>query len=147
MVNPFQPQDYITKSYGIMCWTHLTSKSNFRIRLLLGSHGLESDASRFRMRKDGQPPGDPSCKLCGSALEDATHFISSCTMLEAKCRELLSSAPSQFWDMNLPDPAREPDNFACIMLGIDWIDDIEVQVFCINYLAELKAFRAELIQP
>ena len=28
-----------------------------------------------------------------------------------------------------------------------WIDDIEVQVFCIDYLAELKAFRAELIQP
>ena len=32
------------------------------------------------------------------------------------------------------------------MLGIDWIDDIEIQVFCINFLAELKAFRAELIQ-
>ena len=74
-------------------WTHLTSKSNFRIRLLLGCHGQESNASRFTMWKDGQPPGDPSCKLCGSALEDATHFISSCTMLEAKRRELLSSAP------------------------------------------------------
>ena len=50
--------------------------------------------------------------------------------------------------MDLPDPAREPDSFECIMLlGIDWIDDTEVQVFCINYLAELKAFRAELIQP
>ena len=49
--------------------------------------------------------------------------------------------------MDLPDPAREPDSFACIMLGIDWIDDIQVQVFCINFLAELKYFRAELIQP
>ena len=77
-------------------WTHLTSNSNFRICLLLGCHGLESDTSRFRMRKDGQPRGDPSCKLCGSALEDATHFISSCTMLEAKRRELLSSAPRNF---------------------------------------------------
>ena len=47
--------------------------------------------------------------------------------------------------MDLPDPAREPDSFACIMLGIDWIDDIEIQVFCINFLAELKAFRAELV--
>ena len=36
--------------------------------------GLESDGSRFSMRKDGQSLGDPSCKLCGSALEDATHF-------------------------------------------------------------------------
>ena len=28
---------------------------------------------------------------------------------------------------------------------IDWIEDIEVQAFCINFLAELKVFRAELI--
>ena len=49
--------------------------------------------------------------------------------------------------MNLPDPAREPDGFTYIMLGIDWIDDIEFQAFCIDYLAELKTFRAELIQP
>ena len=125
-------------------WSHLTSKSNFRIRLLLGCHGLESDASRFSVRKDGQSRGDPSCKLCGAALEDATHFISTCTMLEAKRRELLSYAPLQSRDMDLPDPAREPDSFASIMLGID---DIEIQVFCINFLAELKALRAELIQP
>ena len=48
------------------------------------------------------------------------------------------------WDMDLPDPTREPDRG--IMLGIDWSDDIEVQVFCIKFLAELKAFRAKLIQ-
>ena len=84
------------------------------------------------MQKDRQPHGDPSCKLCGS---DATHFISLCTMLEAKCRELL---PPQLWDMDLPDPVCEPNSFACIVLGIDSIDDIE---------AELKAFRAEFIQP
>ena len=49
--------------------------------------------------------------------------------------------------MDLPDPAYEPDSFASIMLGIDWIVDIEIQVFCMNFLAELKALRAELIQP
>jgi len=32
------------------------------------------------------------------------------------------------------------------MLGIDWIEDIEIEAFCIKFLAELKAFRAELIQ-
>ena len=32
-------------------WLHLTTRSNFRIRLLLGCHGLESDASRFSSRK------------------------------------------------------------------------------------------------
>ena len=53
----------------------------------------------------------------------------------------------QPWDMDLPDPACVPDSFACIMLGIDWIDDIEIQVLSINFIAELKAFRAELIQP
>ena len=31
------------------------------------------------------------------------------------------------------------------LLGIDWIEDIEVQAFCINFLVELKALRAELI--
>ena len=49
--------------------------------------------------------------------------------------------------MDLPDPACEPDSFTSIMLGIDWIVDIEIQVFCMNFLAELKALRAELIQP
>ena len=75
--------------------------------------------------------------------------LSEPPMLEAKRRELLSYASLQSRDMDLPDPAREPDSFASIMhmLGIDWIDDIEIQVFCINFLAELKAFRAELIQP
>ena len=87
---------------------------------------LESDASRFRMLKDGQPPGDPSCKLCSSALED-----------EAKRRELLSSAPRNFgiWTYLTPHVsliASHVSRVACIMLGIDWIDDIEVQVFCIN---------------
>ena len=66
---------------------------------------------------------------------------------EAKRREVLSYAPLQSRDMDLPDPTREPDSFASIMLGIDWIDDIEIQVFCISFLAELKALRAELIQP
>ena len=118
-------------------WTHLTSKSNFRIVSSLAVMELESDASRFRMLKDGQPPGNPSCKLCGSALEDATHFISSCTMLEAKRRELLSSAPRNFgiWTYLTPHVsliASHVSRVACIMLGIDWIDDIEVQVFCIN---------------
>ena len=71
-------------------------------------------------------------------------------MLETKCSELLSYVPHppprQSCDIDLPDPAREPDSFASIMLGIDWIEDIEIQAFCINFLAELKAFRAELIQ-
>ena len=48
-------------------------------------------------------------------------------------------------DMDLPNPERDPALFANVMLGIDWIEDIEVQAFCINFRAELKALRAELI--
>ena len=63
---------------------------------------------------------------------------------------MLSYVPSpQSWDVDLPDPACEVDNFASIMLGIDcqWIDDIDIKLFCINFLAELKAFRAKIIRP
>ena len=74
-------------------WIHLTWKSNFRIFLLLGCHGQESNTSRFSMRKYGQSHGDPSCRLCGAALEDPTHFILSGSMLEANRRELLSHSP------------------------------------------------------
>jgi len=38
---------------------HLTWKSNFRIRLLLGCHGLESDASRFSTQNNGHSHFDP----------------------------------------------------------------------------------------
>jgi len=135
---------------------HLITRSNFRVRLLLGCHGLESDASRFNSRSNGRGRGDPSCKLCYAQVKDATHFI-SCPLLEAKRRELLSHSPPQFQDidtdMDLPDPARNPVScengapqlFANVMLGIDWIEDIDVQAFRINFLAELKALRAELI--
>ena len=89
------------------CTEHflLTSRSNFRIRLLLGCHGLESDASRFSIRRNGLTRSDPSCKLCNAELEVATHFISVCPALEAKRRELLSHAPLQ---LEPQDPARDP---------------------------------------
>jgi len=45
---------------------HPTTRSNFRMRLLLGCHGLESDATRFRVRGDGSPNWNPTCKLCNS---------------------------------------------------------------------------------
>jgi len=60
---------------------------------------------------------------------------------------LLSSRASTLIWPALPDPARDPALFANVMLGIDWIEDIffsikvyaiEVQAFCINFLAQLK---------
>ena len=49
--------------------------------------------------------------------------------------------------MDLPDPTCEPDRLACIMLGIDWIYDIEVQVYILHQLSKLRpSCRAQLIQ-
>ena len=64
-------------------FTHLTTRSNFRVRLLLGCHGLESDATRFRVRRDGSPTGNPMCKLCNSEEEDPVHFLAVCNALHA----------------------------------------------------------------
>ena len=120
---------------------HLTTKSNLRVRLLLGCHGLDSDAARFRARRDGGPFGNPTCKLCKSGEEDPVHFLAICNALQAERRSMLSHAP-----LNLPDPAHDLIAFTEIppvMLGTDWIDDLEVQVFRIQFITDLKQKRSE----
>ena len=114
---------------------HLTTKSNFRVRLLLGCHGLESDAARFRVRRDGGPIGIPTCKLCNSGEEDPEHFLAACNTLQAQ-----RHAP-----LNLPDPACDPSAFTEIILGIDWIDDLEAQAFFIQYITDLKQKKSDLL--
>ena len=74
------PHWKITHSADLL---HLTTRSNFRVRLLLGCHGLESDAARFRVRRDGSPTGNPMCKLCNSEEEDPVHFLAVCNALQA----------------------------------------------------------------
>ena len=45
---------------------NLTRWNNFRMRLLVGCHGLEEDACRFRHRRFlGRVVDDPTCILCG----------------------------------------------------------------------------------
>ena len=85
------PHRKITHSADLL---HLTTRSNFRVRLLLGCHGLESDAARFRVRRDGSPTGNPMCKLCNSEEEDPVHFLAVCNALQAR-QVLLSHAPTQ----------------------------------------------------
>ena len=119
---------------------HLTTRSNFRVRLLLGCHGLESDAARFRVRRDGGPIGNPTCKLCNSGEEDPVHFLAACNALQAECQSLLSHA-----SLNLPDLARDPSAFTEIILGVDWIDDLEAQMFFIKFISDLKQKRSELL--
>ena len=80
------------------------------MKLLLGCHGLESDAARFRVRRDGSPTGNPMCKLCNSEEEDPVYFLAVCNALQAQRRVLLSHAP-----LNQPDLARDPSAFTEII--------------------------------
>ena len=83
-----------------------------------------------------------------SLVKSAAHNLKmppTLVLYARRLRELLRHAPPQLEE--LPDPTRDPDFFAH-MFGIDRIENIQVQVFCVNFLAELKAyaFRAELFR-
>ena len=70
---------------------HLTAKNNFRVRLLLGCHGLETDAARFRVRRGGRRVGSSTCRLCEQGNEDPIHFVATCPALGGKREELLQA--------------------------------------------------------
>ena len=116
----------------------LTTRSNFRVSLLLGCHGLESDAAKFRARRDG---GNPMCKLCNSGEEDPVHFLAVCNALQAQRRVLLSHAP-----LNLPDSAR---NLSASSYGDNPRNRLdrrlEAQAFFIQYITDLKQKRSDLL--
>ena len=105
---------------------------------------LEADASRFRRRLNGALPGDPICKLCRTEPEDSAHFILRCPSLSARRLELLSDAPAHVKQL-LPDMVRDPDRFTDVMLGCVWIEDRSTQVFIIDFLDQLRAFRNSLL--
>ena len=140
---PLKPARHWTTTVGDPALTRL---NNFRIRLLVGCDGLEKDAARFRSRNTGRPAGDPTCKLCGADSEDAVHFIFSCQALSVRRRGLLSGAPpiisSTFTDST---SSSNPQTFADVILGTCWINDPEVQSFCIKFLSGLKEARAALL--
>ena len=123
---------------------HKTRRNNFLIRLLTGCDGLEADASRFRQRRNGRSPNDPSCKLCGAPREDSLHSVASCPALLGCRVELIGEAPSSVKDA-LPDPARDPHRFFSVMTGVDWINDIDIQLFCIDFLDSLRSRRNSLL--
>jgi len=60
---------------------------------------------------------------------------------KASRASLLSHAPpllhgiDTYTGMDLPDPARDPALFANVMLGIEWIEDIEVQALFLHQLS------------
>ena len=82
---------------------HLTARNNFRIRLVLGCHGLESDAARFRKRRCELEVGSSTCRLCAQGIEDPTHFLATCPALERRRKELLQDLIPAL-DSLVPDP-------------------------------------------
>ena len=68
------------------------------------------------------------------------HFVAACSPLQVEHQALLSHAL-----LNLPDLVYDPSAFTEIMLGVDWIDDLEAQAFFIQFITDLKQKRSELL--
>ena len=118
----------------------LTRANNLRIRLLAGCEGLEKDAARFHYRSNQFSPADPSCKLCSAPCEDARHFIATCPSLQSERMRLIHNATSAI-RAHLPDPLTIPEEFSNVILGVNWIAQHKLQVFCIDYLRDLMSHR------
>lgn len=122
--------------------TKLTRINNFRIRLLVGCSGLESDAARFRRRKFDVTPNNSTCRLCNAEQESAEHFVASCSALQETRLQLISDAPPTI-SSQLPDPSESPTEFTDFILGVVWLEDLDFQVFCIQFLQKLRELRLD----
>ena len=58
-----------------------TLRSNFRVRLLMNCHGLETDAARFRIRRVNIPVNSHLCRLRKIEAETPRHFLTQCNSL------------------------------------------------------------------
>ena len=95
----------------------LTCWNNFRIRLLVGCHGLEVDACHFRRRMlPNCTVNDPTCKLCGLEPEDPAHFIVRCPVLSDTRSSILRTSSSMD-SLFLSDPT----HFLKVILGTEWM--------------------------
>ena len=110
-----------------------TRHNNFCIRLLTGSDGLEADTSRFRQH---QNKTIPLANCVEPPWEDSLYFVASCPTLLGCRIELIGEAPSSVKDA-LPDPARDLHCFFDVRMGVNWIHDSDIQLFCIDFLDSL----------
>ena len=98
----------------------------------------------WRVMQPGSGLGEmvvPLCKLCNSREENPVHFLAVCNALQAQHQVLLSPTL-----LNLPDPAHDPSAFMEIILGIDWINNLEAQAYFIQYITDHKKIRS-IYQP
>ena len=114
----------------------MTCRNNFRIRLLVGCHGLEVDACRNRFRRRMQSNyilNDPMCKLCGLEPEDPAHFIVRCAALSDTRTSILQTS------LNMDSLIRsDPAHFLNVILGTEWINDKPLQLFIVDFLSGLR---------
>ena len=120
----------------------LTRKNNFRVRLLVGCDGLNLDSSRFHNRRG--VPLSSECPLCRSGAEDSYHFIATCPALEPERLAFLSNAPQSIREQ-FPDPVVCPRDFADVVTGVVWIENLAFQRYCVEFLHSLKLARNQKI--
>ena len=116
------------------------SAANLRVRLLTGCHGLELDAARFRIRRGTSIPGDSTCKLCFGAPEDVRHFLLVCPSLSDVRLDLIASAPVSIVS-HISTFSSDPDVFVNSVLGVDWIDDSDTQLFFLRFINIMREAR------
>ena len=101
-----------------------------------------SDAARFRQRKFDITPSNPTCRLCNAEQESAEHFIASCSALREIRSQLISDAPPTI-SSQLPDPCESPTEFTDCIPSVVWLEDLDFQVFSIQFLQKLRKLRLD----
>ena len=105
---------------------------------------LETDAARFRVRTKHRTAGDASCKLCPTAPEDVTHFLTVCQRLEPTRSSLILGA-SSIVRSSLPSYVESPADFLDSILEISWVDVDEAKQFCLLFISGLRQARSDLL--
>ena len=108
-----KPLPHLSVTLGLPSLTRL---NNYRIRLLVNCHGLESDISRFR-----NSDGTSTCRLCGTEPEDSAHFLLRCSALSPFRN--LSHFPPNIQSMFHSDPI----SFLEVILGTHWINNRDLE--------------------
>ena len=99
------------------------------------------DQYRFRARRlPGIIPNDPVCKLCMGGIEDPAHFIAHCPALSQARELLLQELATDVATYYRSDRER----FISIILGVEWIEDSDLQCSIID---KLRLLRNQILIP
>ena len=113
-----------------------TSRTNFRIRLTVNCHGLETDASRFRIRTHAPHNSGASCRLCNMEEETPEHFVETCPALQRTRSMLIEKAPQTVKTlMNQQTPLFD------LVIGSVWVEDRPTQRYITKFVHTLRQQR------